>query len=166
MAGYNGYSMSNNAVSAYEDGEKPLSKWTKFSIIETIENAEISIPEEKMQTLKNLKVAQLKTLLYNSSWHHTSNHYNKTEFYAIDFDKINKMSIDELKNIIVIKATKEAKEEPTKTTRKVSYVVWEGNYRNYKKPVTYIEECEVIGNWAFTKNGKKSILAKGFEFLD
>lgn len=26
MAGYNGFSMSNNAVAAYEDGEKPLSK--------------------------------------------------------------------------------------------------------------------------------------------
>lgn len=29
MAGYNGYSMSNNAVAAYENGEKPLSKWKK-----------------------------------------------------------------------------------------------------------------------------------------
>lgn len=25
MAGYSGYSMSNNAVAAYENGEKPLS---------------------------------------------------------------------------------------------------------------------------------------------
>lgn len=29
MAGYSGYSMSNNAVDAYESGEKPRSKWTK-----------------------------------------------------------------------------------------------------------------------------------------
>lgn len=33
MAGYNGFSMSNNAVAAYEDGEKPLSKWTKANIL-------------------------------------------------------------------------------------------------------------------------------------
>lgn len=35
MAGYNGFSMSNNAVAAYEDGEKPLSKWTKADIYMT-----------------------------------------------------------------------------------------------------------------------------------
>lgn len=28
MAGYKGWAMSNNAVAAYENGEKPLSKWT------------------------------------------------------------------------------------------------------------------------------------------
>lgn len=39
MAGYNGFSMSNNAVSAYENGEKPLSKWTKKNIIGAIEVA-------------------------------------------------------------------------------------------------------------------------------
>lgn len=38
MAGYNGFSMSNNAVAAYEDGEKPLSKWTKADIFEIIED--------------------------------------------------------------------------------------------------------------------------------
>ena len=30
MAGYSGWSMSNNAVTAYEDGEKPLSKSRYF----------------------------------------------------------------------------------------------------------------------------------------
>lgn len=34
MAGYHGYSMSNNAVSAYADGEMPLSKWTKAEILD------------------------------------------------------------------------------------------------------------------------------------
>lgn len=33
MAGYYGYSMSNNAVEAYKSGEKPFSKWTKTEII-------------------------------------------------------------------------------------------------------------------------------------
>lgn len=39
--GYSGYSMSNNAVAAYEDGEKPLSKWSKSDIILAV--AEIDI---------------------------------------------------------------------------------------------------------------------------
>lgn len=36
MAGYNGYSMSNNAVTAYSNGEKPLSKWTRSAILTAI----------------------------------------------------------------------------------------------------------------------------------
>ena len=40
MAGYNGWSMSNNAVAAYEDGEKPLSKWTKADIFDAIKEQE------------------------------------------------------------------------------------------------------------------------------
>lgn len=32
-SGYNGYSMSNRAVAAYESGENPLSKWTKKDLL-------------------------------------------------------------------------------------------------------------------------------------
>lgn len=39
MAGYFNYSMSNNAVSAYEDGEKPLSRWSKKDIMAEIKKA-------------------------------------------------------------------------------------------------------------------------------
>lgn len=38
MAGYCGYSMSNNAVSAYRCGEMPLSKWLKSDLIDSIED--------------------------------------------------------------------------------------------------------------------------------
>lgn len=34
MAGYYGYSMSNNAKAAYEMDEKPFSKWSKGEILE------------------------------------------------------------------------------------------------------------------------------------
>lgn len=36
MAGYDGYSMSNNAREAYEYGYMPKSKWTKATMIEAI----------------------------------------------------------------------------------------------------------------------------------
>ena len=36
--GYHGYSMSNNAVSAYSDGEMPLSKWTKRELVDAIDS--------------------------------------------------------------------------------------------------------------------------------
>ncbi len=40
MAGYYKYSMSNNAVKAYKQGEKPLSKWTKTEILSNVEFAD------------------------------------------------------------------------------------------------------------------------------
>lgn len=35
-SGYFGWSMSRNAVAAYEDGEKPRSKWTKAAILAAV----------------------------------------------------------------------------------------------------------------------------------
>lgn len=100
MAGYNGYSMSNNAVAAYADGEKPLSKWTKPAILEAIfDSCEIS--EEKADLLRKMTVKELKDeFLQMSSWHHTSKFYNCTNFYSLDFDKIEEISVEEIKNII------------------------------------------------------------------
>ena len=43
MSGYYGYSMSNNAVEAYENGERPLSKWRKSDILEAISVSEIEL---------------------------------------------------------------------------------------------------------------------------
>ena len=43
MSGYNGYSMSNNAVEAYDSGKKPFSKWTKLDFLQEFEQ----IDEEK-----------------------------------------------------------------------------------------------------------------------
>lgn len=100
MAGYNGYSMSNNAVAAYNNGEMPLSKWTKTAILETIfDNREIS--EEKADLLRKMTAKELKgAFLRQSSWHHTSKFYNCTNFYSLDFEKIEEISAKEIKNII------------------------------------------------------------------
>lgn len=76
MAGYDGYSMSNNAVAAYESGEKPLSQWTKGDIISEIERLvsakEIDISFD-IANLKKVPVSTLKDVcLKQTSWHHTS----------------------------------------------------------------------------------------------
>lgn len=100
MAGYNGYSMSNNAVAAYADGEMPLSKWTKAAILEAIfENCEML--EKKEDLLRKMTAKELKDeFLQMSSWHHTSKFYNCTNFYSLDFEKIEDISTEEIKNII------------------------------------------------------------------
>ena len=43
MAGYCGYSMSNNAVDAYNNGEKPISKWKKQDILSEIQELDIDL---------------------------------------------------------------------------------------------------------------------------
>lgn len=85
MAGYHGWSMSNNAVRAYEDGEKPLSKWTKKTLVYELADVLDAEPEEVEKVLKPyaLKEVKDKCLVY-TGWHHTSSHYNRTAFYALD----------------------------------------------------------------------------------
>lgn len=79
MAGYDGYSMSNNARDAYEAGEKPLSKWTKKAIVEVVGADVIN----RNPQLKALKLKELRAIfLTQTAWHHTSKFYNETTFYA------------------------------------------------------------------------------------
>ena len=90
MAGYKGYSMSNNAVSAYESGKKPMSKWTKTAILEEIESMVSSgdLPEGITEEIKDLSAKELKGFLSCSEWHHTSKMYNKTYFYEVSSSAI------------------------------------------------------------------------------
>ena len=110
MAGYKGYSMSNNAVIAYENGEKPLSKWSKAEIIEII-NKKMNSGELTVKcNIEKLKKVPLKVLrelcLIYTSWHHTSSHYNMTNFYSIDISGIEKLT-DEMIDKAVSRYQKE-----------------------------------------------------------
>lgn len=134
MAGYHNYSMSNNAVAAYESGEMPLSKWTKAAILEAC--------GDKAEMLKPLTAAELKAeLLIYSSWHHTSNHYNRTEFYMVDEEKLEEITAEDVAAII---SRRQPKQKPVKTEKKtvkaeVTYTVWLGQYRNYRRPKSITE---------------------------
>lgn len=171
MAGYNGYSMSNNAVNAYNTGEKPLSKWSKTAIIEAIKDY---IEENTDQTfnfnideLKKVTIAELKTFLYQSSWHHTSNHYNRTDFYSLDTDKIDDLTSDIIKEMVMKKVNKIKKQsEPAEEIWKCSFLEWSGTRKHPK--VTEITEIGTIkGNWFYRKDGsKKSIIANGFKMIE
>lgn len=95
MAGYSGYSMSNNAVAAYESGERPASKWTKKAIIARI--LELTAEREgdgeplsiDIDFIKSLPVKTLKDIaLCESSWHHTSKMYNRTKFFDVCLDSV------------------------------------------------------------------------------
>ena len=90
MAGYKGYSMSNNAVQAYEQGERPYSRWTKAAILEEIENMIETgeLPESVADSMKGIKKDHLLSFLERSSWHHTSAKYNRTDFYSVSPEKV------------------------------------------------------------------------------
>ena len=91
MSGYSGFSMSNNAVSAYRDGKKPLSKWTKKAILEALEEEceHGNVPKEALDLAKGMTVKELKEkVLECTEWHHTSKFYNRTDFYSVDEENV------------------------------------------------------------------------------
>lgn len=158
MAGYRGYSMSNNAVLAYESGERPISKWTKTDILDRL-----NVSESKMSVLKRIPVSRLKDLcLVRSSWHHTSSHYNRTDFYIVTDDRVKSMSIQDLMRYTA-KVEKPVEKPVERTAR---YLEWSGT-RKHPKAVEVESKGIVKGNWFYLPDGtKKSINARGFWFVD
>lgn len=172
MAGYNGFSMSNNAVAAYRDGEKPLSKWTKKEILNRIAN---QIEQEELElhcSLALLKKLSLKALKENclccSSWHHTSNYFNETNFYDVDIDRIEELT-DEKINAILLeeKANRKTGNKAEEKEEKwlCSFLEWSGT-KKHPKAKEFVEEGTIKGNWFIRKNGtKKKTTANGFKFI-
>ena len=72
MAGYDGFSMSNNARRAYEGGELPASK---------------AAQEFRRQGFKGCTSADVRAGLIRSSWHHTSKQFNSTDFYSTQLEE-------------------------------------------------------------------------------
>ncbi len=126
-SGYHGYSMSNRALDAYSNGEKPLSKWTKAEIISAI----AEIDSAKAELLRSVKLSTLKeNVLYCSSWHHTSNMYNKTNFYSIDEDLIKGLTEEDITKLASANRDKKKKSKTYKGD--IFYLEWSGT-RNYPK---------------------------------
>ncbi len=166
MAGYNGFSMSNNAVVAYEDGEKPLSKWTKTDIFDAINEQEVEL-KCSIEKLKKLPVKVLKEIcLTYSSWHHTSNHYNKTNFYSLDVDRIENLTDDKIEELLSnYKADKKIESKLSEEKWECAFLEWSGS-RKHPVATEVIEEGIIKGNWFYRKDGsKKKTTANGFRFL-
>lgn len=171
MAGYKGQSMSNNAVKAYENGEKPISKWKKSEILnqikELMDNGELSL-NCRLEYLKKLPGEVLKKIcLYISSWHHTGKHFMVTYFYSLDIDAIKELTDERLQEAVSDyreqqKQLKQEKENETEELWECTYLEWYGSRRHPKaKEVTEVGILK--GNWFYPPYGhKRSIYAKGF----
>lgn len=90
MAGYFNYSMSNNAIASYENGEKPFSRWTKSAFLDAITGMILNgdLPESIADDLKGFTLSDYQQFLTSCGWHHTSCKYNRTTFYRLDEDAI------------------------------------------------------------------------------
>jgi len=78
MAGYSGYSKSNNALAAEEDGRWPMTVARKIVA--------------KKTGLKVAEAQQLLEKLHTGEYHHTSKRYNATRYYdtvhAIEYHRL------------------------------------------------------------------------------
>jgi len=169
MAGYYRYSMSNNAKDAYKNGIMPYSKWTKKAILRVLKKKakkeKFEIKEEHWMTFNKMPVKQLKDiLLYYSEWHHTSSWYNKTDFYALDYDPD-----EDYASIPIEHTSKRDIEVPTEEVWKCKYLEWSGT-RSYPKSTEHESWGVIKGEWFYMLNGscikKKSIYANGFVQLE
>ena len=124
--GYRGYSMSNNAVEAYEDGEAPMSKWTKTAILRAVEEYDPTFYKE----LSVVPAAVLKDeLLRISSWHHTSKMYHTTYFYKLNTDVIDNLTSDKINSW---ERTVTKKESPVQQKGTIHYLEWGGTRKHPK----------------------------------
>lgn len=157
---YVGQRMSERAVMAYEDGEKPLSKWTKSDIVELVLEKRNDFEEKE---LNKYNKESLKAFLTCSSWHHTGSYFNNTDFYSLDEDFI-ELSKDEIVEVLnnrmsESKKAKEAKKEEKLQKCFITYVEWEGT-RKHPKAVDREAYGIIKGNWVHTEYGKKSLNGK------
>lgn len=156
--GYDGYAMSNNARMAYEDcREMPLSKWTKTELLSAIRSYNVSADVILALQKHNTDTLRRELLMY-SGWHHTSEYYNKTNFYAVDADKVNELTVNCIDNW--------DKAENTVSSLKYrgdfNYVEWQGS-RNYPKAVPHCLEnvnIEERGSFYYVTDADDKLLIK------
>lgn len=162
--GYIGNKMSERAYEAYESGEKPLSKWTKTEIINTVLDYRYDFEYDE---LKKYSKDALKVFLTYSSWHHTGSYFNETSFYSLDesFIENEKDYIFEVLNEKVKELKKEKEEKKIqKVEEKLEkchfiYTEFEGT-RKHPKAVDREAYGIIKGNWIYTEFGKKSLNGK------
>lgn len=95
--GYCGWSMSVNAKIAYENGEKPFSKWTKKDLLNIIAHTK----KADFVDWKKLNTENLKSFLSYSSWHHVGKYCSKVDFYEFDYDKLQEFTKEQFNKLII-----------------------------------------------------------------
>lgn len=154
-------SMSVNAAIAYENGERPISKWRKDDILNGLGRELVAA-----LNLDRYPAAFLKEMyLQPVAWHHTSRHYNVTDFYALR----QTASITQEQALLAsrypewaeeqarMKAVKAVREEPVKAL--VRYLVWpKTGGRKKKRPLVREEYAILLPPFAYLASGTRKRL--------
>lgn len=142
QSGYVGQSMSVRADKAYQNGERPASRWGKSEMLAA---AEVSGADPK--TLANMATYTVSELrrdsLVKTSWHHTGKMANATDFFSIreadDLAKIfcvaakekRKLDSDERKESVANAAKRGADYKEKGATLKMGSTPFGGCYSFY-----------------------------------
>lgn len=163
--GYIGQRMSERAASAYDMGEKPLSKWTKSDIIERLKklvaSGELEATAEDMKRIEQLNAKTVKyAFLHESSWHHTGKYYNKTDFYDI-VDDFSKICIDDLEQMDRYIRSKLKEEKEAKKAERYAIITYYWTENRGSKKWARIYECQQ--NFLAKIHGKAATITKGWQ---
>ena len=123
--GYVDYSMSERAAAAYRDGLLPASKLARRLGVSTAAVREFLVPRE---------------------WHHTSKHFNETEFFLsphADEDLTDTEADALIAKMREWDKERKATAKGANTYRaRVKWLVWEGS-RNYPRAVEHAADAQV-----------------------
>ncbi len=164
--GYDGYSMSNNARAAYDNDEKPFSRWTKEDLLEQVDYVlEDTTPQFDRKKLEKLPVAVLRDILLSmSSWHHTGKYYNVTDFYEVSPSYVEELTDEKMDSALQYYREKKKEAAEIKSYRgSISYLVWSGTRAHPKAKEERLDDVliEEHGCFYVVKNEDgKEILRK------
>lgn len=84
-SGYHGWSMSNRAYDAYDNGEMPKSKWTKKAMLEALKESCDLYDLMWNEAVEKMKKDEIFNVFFEyKGWHHTGKYCNVTNFYGVD----------------------------------------------------------------------------------
>lgn len=141
---YIGKRMSERAFNAYQEGAKPLSKWTKEEIMDHIRSLD---PSKAQKLLKAKKQVLVQAFLKNTSWHHTGSFYNKTDFYEFDDDAVEEITDSEIEKLLAAATKKEEKVSDLEDVY-FEWIEFEGTKR-FPKKVQKSGYGVKKGNWIY-----------------
>jgi hypothetical protein len=159
QSGYVGCKMSERAKEAYDNGERPMSKWNKWDILNELE---YDLDDDTIAKLSKYSTQTLKNVCLEwTSWHHTGSYANETDFYAVMDGKnadLNQVfsDLDEEEKVLkeFRKRQKEEKRllESTEEKCYFRFGVWSGT-KKHPKLVYYRTYGIKKGVWIYYMDG-------------
>lgn len=154
--GYINQSMSERAALAYQHGLKPLSKWTKTDIIDSVIESGVWTEDELKKYPKQVLADMF---LEYQEWHHTSKMFNQTAFFGINLNEAEAHDVETLDQLLAQykkTVTENHKDEITIEKGFIRFETWEGT-RNHPHLVEHEAYALIIGTTAYTKDGHKDL---------